>query len=56
MKALVTGGTKGIGLAITKMLLAEDYAVTATYAHDTQTARAIQSELSERGLPIWKRW
>lgn len=52
MRALVTGGTKGIGLAITKMLLAENYAVTATYAHDSQTAQTIQLELSEKGLPI----
>ena len=51
-RALVTGGTKGIGLAITKMLLEEGYAVTATYAHDSQAAQAIQLELSGKGLPI----
>lgn len=51
-RALVTGGTKGIGLAITKMLLAEGYAVTATYAHDSRVAQAIQIELSGKGLPI----
>lgn len=35
-KALVTGGTKGIGLAIVKMLLKEGYFVTLTYAHDEE--------------------
>ena len=44
--ALVTGGIKGIGLAVTKMLLSEGYVVTATYAHDEQTAQKIRAELS----------
>ena len=38
-QALVTGGIKGIGLAVTKMLLSEGYAVTATYAHDEEAAQ-----------------
>lgn len=37
-RALVTGGTKGIGLGIVKMLLAEDYFVTLTYGHDEESA------------------
>lgn len=45
-QALVTGGIKGIGLAVTKMLLSEGYAVTATYAHDEETAQKIRAELS----------
>lgn len=39
-RAIVTGGTKGIGLAIVKMLLGEGYAVTATYAHDEEAAQS----------------
>lgn len=41
-QALVTGGIKGIGLAVTKMLLQEGYAVTATYAHDDETAQKVK--------------
>ena len=37
-RALVTGGTKGIGLGIVKMLLAEGYFVTITYGHDKESA------------------
>lgn len=44
-QALVTGGIKGIGLAVTKMLLSEGYAVTATYAHDEDTAQKIKEKL-----------
>jgi len=41
-QALVTGGIKGIGFAVTKMLLQEGYAVTATYAHDDETAQKVK--------------
>ena len=44
-QALVTGGIKGIGLAVTKMLLSEGYVVTATYAHDEETAQKVKAEL-----------
>lgn len=37
-RALVTGGTKGIGLGIVKMLLAEGCFVTITYGHDKESA------------------
>ena len=37
--AVVTGGTKGIGKAITKMLLDEGYDVTATYSSDDSAAK-----------------
>lgn len=44
-QALVTGGIKGIGLAVVRMLLAEGYTVTATYAHDEETAQKVQNDL-----------
>lgn len=37
-RALVTGGTKGIGMGIVKMLLTEGYFVTVTYGHDEKSA------------------
>lgn len=37
-RALVTGGTRGIGMGIVKMLLAEGYFVTVTYGHDEKSA------------------
>lgn len=43
--AVVTGGTKGIGLAITKMLLSEGYFVVVTYAHDELAANKTETEL-----------
>ena len=44
--AIVTGGTKGIGLGITKMLLQEGYFVTITYAHDEEAALNCHNQLS----------
>ena len=44
--AIVTGGTKGIGLAIAKMLLREGYFVTATYANDETSAAKCREELA----------
>lgn len=39
-RALVTGGTKGIGLAVARALVAADYEVVALYAHDEAAAQA----------------
>ena len=44
-RALVTGGTKGIGLAISQMLLREGYFVTVTYASDANAAEACNCTL-----------
>jgi 3-oxoacyl-[acyl-carrier protein] reductase len=44
--AIVTGATKGIGLAIAKMLLSEGYHVVVTYAHDEASATKCREELS----------
>lgn len=38
--ALVTGGTRGIGGAVSRALKAQGYSVAATYAGDTKTAEA----------------
>lgn len=44
--AIVTGATKGIGLAVAEMLLKEGYHVTLTYAHDEIAAESCRSRLS----------
>lgn len=44
--AIVTGATKGIGLAIARMLLNEGYFVVVTYAHDAASADRCRRELS----------
>ena len=43
--ALVTGGTKGIGLSIVRMLLRKNFFVYLTYANDDETALLVKKDL-----------
>lgn len=47
-QALITGGTKGIGLAVAEKLLQNGFDVILTYAADTQNADKVQAELSQK--------
>ena len=49
--ALVTGGTRGIGGAISKALKAAGYNVAATYAGNDTAANAFKAET---GIPVYK--
>ena len=46
-RAIVTGGTRGIGLATVKLLAGEGYAVTALYSQDEEGARSARQALPE---------
>jgi acetoacetyl-CoA reductase len=50
--ALVTGGTRGIGAAITRMLWKNGCRVAAGYSRGTETAHVLQAELASRGATI----
>jgi 3-oxoacyl-[acyl-carrier protein] reductase len=50
--ALVTGGTKGIGRAVTLRLAADGLRVLAVYAHDEAAAAALAAEAARRGLAV----
>ncbi len=45
MRALVTGGTRGIGLAVCRLLSQKGYAVTALYFSDEAAAERARGEL-----------
>ena len=49
---LVTGGTRGIGLAITRALANNGATVIANYARDQKSAAAAQAELSDQPVSI----
>lgn len=49
--ALVTGGTRGIGAAISKALKAAGYKVAATYAGNDEAANRFKNET---GIPVYK--
>ena len=49
--AVVTGGTRGIGEAISKALKAAGYKVAANYAGNEQAAQAFKAET---GIPVYK--
>lgn len=49
--AIVTGGTRGIGRAISVALKGAGYRVAANYGHDDATARQFSEET---GIPVYK--
>ena len=49
--AVVTGGSRGIGAAISKALKASGYKVAVTYAGNDEAAKAFKSET---GIPVYK--
>src|SRR5436309_156906 len=49
--AVVTGGTRGIGRAISTTLKGAGYKVAANYGHDDSTARQFSEET---GIPVYK--
>ena len=49
--ALVTGGTRGIGAAISKALKAAGYNVAASYAGNDAAAEKFKAE---NGIPVYK--
>ena len=49
--ALVTGGTRGIGAAISKGLAAKGYMVAANYGGNDEAAQAFKAET---GIPVFK--
>ena len=50
--AVVTGGTRGIGLAIARRLARQGHAVVVTYANDEAGARAAEEQARADGLAI----
>ena len=49
--ALVTGGTRGIGAAITRTLKGAGYQVAANYGGNDEAAQKFKSET---GIPVFK--
>ncbi|MBI3458114.1 MAG: SDR family oxidoreductase [Candidatus Rokubacteria bacterium] len=51
-RALVTGGTKGLGLAIARQLVRDGFEVVVTYAHDERAAEALTAAATAEGLAL----
>jgi 3-oxoacyl-[acyl-carrier protein] reductase len=51
-RALVTGGSKGLGLAVAEVLAGDGLDVVVTYAHDDRAAHAATETARARGLAI----
>jgi 3-oxoacyl-[acyl-carrier protein] reductase len=51
-RALVTGGSRGLGLAVALALARDGLHVVATFAHDEDAARAASDRARVEGLPI----
>ena len=54
-RALVTGGSRGIGAEIVRRLVADGAAVAFTYQSSAQTAQALADELVAAGGKVWHR-
>jgi 3-oxoacyl-[acyl-carrier protein] reductase len=51
-RAVVTGGTRGIGLAVARLLAADGGEVVVTWAHDVAGARAAEEAARRDGLRL----
>jgi 3-oxoacyl-[acyl-carrier protein] reductase len=51
-RALVTGGSRGLGLAVARALARDGVDVVVTYAHDEAVAHRAREEINAQRLPI----